>query len=100
MSHGLSKLIYMKIRLKVLLFIYLISSLSVIFSKLPLNSIENMNNNEFIYYEIQKGDSLWSIADQFNSKNKEIFIYKIKKINNLSNSSLVVNDILLIPYNI
>ena len=100
MSHGLSKLIYMKIRLKVLLFIYLISSLSVIFSKLPLNSIENMNNNEFIYYEIQKGDSLWSIADKFNSKNKEIFIYKIKKINNLSNSSLVVNDILLIPDNI
>ena len=100
MSYCLSKLIYMKIRLKVLLFIYLISSLSVIFSKLPLNSIENMNNNEFIYYEIQKGDSLWSIADKFNSKNKEIFIYKIKKINNLSNSSLVVNDILLIPYNI
>ena len=56
-----------------------------------------MNNNEFTYYEIQKGDSLWSIADQFNSKNKEFFIYKIKKINNLSNSSLVVNDILLIP---
>jgi len=100
MSYCLSKLIYMKIRLKVLLFIYLISSLSVIFSKLPLNSIENMKNNEFIYYEIQKGDSLWSIADKFNSKNKEIFIYKIKKINNLSNSSLVVNDILLIPYNI
>ena len=56
-----------------------------------------MNNNEFTYYEIQKGDSLWSIADKFNSINKEFFIYKIKKINNLSNSSLVVNDILLIP---
>lgn len=87
----------MKIRLKVLLFIYLISSLSVMFSKLPLNSINNTINSSFTYYEIQKGDSLWSIADQFNSKNKEFFIYKIKKINNLSNSSLVVNDILLIP---
>ena len=61
---------------------------------------KNINNNEFTRYEIQKGDSLWSIADQFNSKNKEIFIYKIKKINNLDNSSLVVNDILLIPLNI
>ena len=79
---------------------YLISSLSVIFSKIPLSSIENTNNNGFTHYEIQKGDSLWSIADQFNSKNKEIFIYKIKKINNLDNSSLVVNDILLIPLNI
>ena len=79
---------------------YLISSLSVIFSKIPLSSIENTNNNEFTHYEIQKGDYLWSIADQFNSKNKEIFIYKIKKINNLDNSSLVVNDILLIPLNI
>ncbi len=90
----------MKIRFKFVLFMYLISSLSVIFSKIPLSSIENTNNNEFTHYEIQKGDSLWSIADQFNSKNKEIFIYKIKKINNLDNSSLVVNDILLIPLNI
>lgn len=90
----------MKIRFKFVLFMYLISSLSVIFSKIPLSSIENSNNNEFTHYEIQKGDSLWSIADQFNSKNKEIFIYKIKKINNLDNSSLVVNDILLIPLNI
>ena len=90
----------MKIRFKFVLIIYLISSLSVIFSKIPLSSIENTNNNEFTHYEIQKGDSLWSIADQFNSKNKEIFIYKIKKINNLDNSSLVVNDILLIPLNI
>ena len=90
----------MKIRFKFVLFMYLISSLSVIFSKIPLSSIENTNNNEFTHYEIQKGDSLWSIADQFNTKNKEIFIYKIKKINNLDNSSLVVNDILLIPLNI
>ena len=90
----------MKIRFKFVLFMYLISSLSVIFTKIPLSSIENINNNEFTRYEIQKGDSLWSIADQFNSKNKEIFIYKIKKINNLDNSSLVVNDILLIPLNI
>ena len=90
----------MKIRFKFVLIMYLISSLSVIFSKIPLSSIENTNNNEFTHYEIQKGDSLWSIADQFNSKNKEIFIYKIKKINNLDNSSLVVNDILLIPLNI
>ena len=90
----------MKIRFKFVLFMYLISSLSVIFTKIPLSSIEYINNNEFTRYEIQKGDSLWSIADQFNSKNKEIFIYKIKKINNLDNSSLVVNDILLIPLNI
>lgn len=90
----------MKIRFKFVLFMYLISSLSVIFSKIPLSSIENTNNYKFTHYEIQKGDSLWSIADQFNSKNKEIFIYKIKKINNLDNSSLVVNDILLIPLNI
>ena len=67
------------------------------FSKLPLKYLNYANNSEFKYYEIQKGDSLWSIADQFNSKNKEMFIYKIKKLNNMRNSSLVVNDILLIP---
>ena len=90
----------MKSKLKMLLFLYFISSFSVLFAKLPLISIENKTNDEFIYYEIQQGDSLWSIADQFDYKNKEFFIYKVKKINNLDNPSLVVKDILLIPLNI
>ena len=90
----------MKIKLKILLFLYCISSLSLIFSKAPFTSHENINNDVYLHYEIQQGDSLWSIADQFNAKNKEIFIFEIKKLNNLDNSLLIVKDILLIPSNI
>ena len=90
----------MKLKIKVFVIVYLISSISVLFSKLPLTVEDNEDKNLYIQYEIQYGDSLWSIADQFNSKNKEKFIYNIKKINNLENSLLIVNNILLIPSNI
>lgn len=90
----------MKLKIKVFVIVYLISSISVLFSKSPLTVEDNEDNNLYIQYEIQYGDSLWSIADQFNSKNKEKFIYNIKKINNLENSLLIVNNILLIPSNI
>ena len=90
----------MKLKIKVFVIVYLISTISVLFSKSPLSVEDNEDNNLYIQYEIQYGDSLWSIADQFNSKNKEKFIYNIKKINNLENSLLIVNNILLIPSNI
>ena len=90
----------MKFKIKVFVIVYLISTISVLFSKSPLTVEDNEDNNLYIQYEIQYGDSLWSIADQFNSKNKEKFIYNIKKINNLENSLLIVNNILLIPSNI
>ena len=90
----------MKLKIKVFVIVYLISTISVLFSKSPLTVEDNEDNNLYIQYEIQYGDSLWSIADQFNSKNKEKFIYNIKKINNLENSLLIVNNILLIPSNI
>ena len=90
----------MKIKLKILLFLYFVSSLSIIFSNAPFASNKNISNNVYLHYEIQQGDSLWSIADQFNVKNKESFIFEIKKLNNLDNSLLIVKDILLIPSNI
>ena len=90
----------MNLKIKVFVIVYLISTISVLFSKSPLTVEDNEDNNLYIQYEIQYGDSLWSIADQFNSKNKEKFIYNIKKINNLENSLLIVNNILLIPSNI
>ena len=90
----------MKLKIKVFVIVYLISTISVLFSKSPITVEDNEDKNLYIQYEIQYGDSLWSIADQFNSKNKEKFIYNIKKINNLENSLLIVNNILLIPSNI
>ena len=90
----------MKFKVKIFIIIYLISSLSTIFAKLPLFSEENTKNVEFIKYEIKEGDSLWSIANYFESKDIEMFIYNIKKINDLDNLVLTVDQILLIPSNI
>ena len=90
----------MKFKVKIFIILYLISSLSTIFAKLPLFSVENTKNIEFIKYEIKEGDSLWSIANYFESKDIEMFIYNIKKINDLDNLVLTVDQILLIPSNI
>jgi archaellum biogenesis ATPase FlaH len=74
--------------------------LSANFAKSPLSSEENTKNIEFIKYEIKEGDSLWSIASYFETKDIEMFIYNIKKLNDLDNLMLTVDEILLIPSNI
>jgi hypothetical protein len=90
----------MKLKVKIFVILYLISSFSAIFAKSPLSSDENTMNIEFIKYEIKEGDSLWSIASYFESNDIEMFIYNIKKINDLDNFILTVDEILLIPSNI
>jgi hypothetical protein len=90
----------MKLKVKIFVILYLISSFSAIFAKSPLSSKENTKNIEFIKYEIKEGDSLWSIASYFESKDIEMFIYNTKKINDLDNFILTVDEILLIPSNI
>ena len=51
--------------------------------KIPNNSI---NNNEYI---VQKGDSLWSISQKFNTT-----VNEIKNKNNLSSNVLSIGQIL------
>lgn len=53
-----------------------------------LNYINNTNN----LYTVKAGDSLWSIAKQFN-----ISVEDIKKSNNLSSNLLSIGQILLLP---
>jgi len=53
-----------------------------------------------IEYKIKNGDTLWTIASEFNYSNYEKFIYIVKKLNNLENSSLLVDEILILPANI
>ncbi len=54
-------------------------------------------NNGLITYQVQKGDSLWGIALKYDSNNVENFLYKAKKLNNLKNSAIFEDQILIIP---
>jgi LysM repeat protein len=48
-------------------------------------------------YHVQKGDSLWGIALKYDSKDIENFLFETKKINNLDNSKIFEDQILIIP---
>ena len=54
-------------------------------------------NNGIITYQVEKGDSLWSIALKYDSEDIESFLVKTKKINNLKNSLIFEDQILIIP---
>tara|TARA_B100001121_G_C18218565_1_gene402592 strand:+ start:297 stop:518 length:222 start_codon:yes stop_codon:yes gene_type:complete len=72
----------------------------IFFVKKPINEPSEIQNTSTIEYKIQKGDTLWGISHKFTNNNHEKFIYFIKKLNNLDNSLLFVNQILIIPENI
>ena len=61
------------------------------------NSLIIPTNNRLITYQVQKGDSLWDIALKYDSNDIENFLFKAKKLNNLQNSAIYENQILIIP---
>ena len=61
------------------------------------NSLNIPTNNGLITYQVQKGDSLWDIALKYDSNDIENFLFKAKKLNNLQNSAIYENQILIIP---
>ena len=82
---------------KLILFTFL-----TIFSLITTPIIKNNSqtiptNNGLITYQVQKGDSLWDIALKYDSNNIENFLFSVKKINNLQNSAIFVDQILIIP---
>ncbi len=87
------------VKLSIIIAILLILALSFIHS--TSLSYENIKYSE-IY--VSSGDTLWSIAKTEQERNnyykgrdiREI-IFDIKKVNNLSNSNLVINQKILIP---
>ena len=54
-------------------------------------------NNGLITYQVKKGDSLWDIALKYDSNDIENFLFEAKKLNNLDNSTIFVDQILIIP---
>jgi hypothetical protein len=54
---------------------------------------------EFITKTVASGDTLWSIASQYNDSDEDIreVVYRIRKENNLDNATIYVGQELLIP---
>ena len=72
----------------------------IFFVKKPVNEQYQSQNRSTVEYKIQKGDTLWGISHKFTNKNHQEFIYLIKKMNNLDNSLLIEDQILILPVNI
>ena len=82
---------------KLILFTFL-----TIFSLITTPIIKNNSsiiptNNGLITYQVQKGDSLWDIALKYDSNDIENFLFEAKKLNNLQNSAMFEDQILIIP---
>ena len=82
---------------KLILFTFL-----TIFSIITTPIIKNNSliipiNNGLITYQVQKGDSLWDIALMYDSNDIENFLFEAKKLNNLQNSAIYEDQILIIP---
>lgn len=54
----------------------------------------NQEETEIIDYTISKGQTLWSIAEEYKADNEDIrqYIYDIKKLNNMSDSTVYENQ--------
>ena len=90
----------MKLKVKFIIYLYFFSSLMIFIVKKPINEEYQYENTQTIEYKIQKGDTLWGISHKFTNKNHQEYIYLIKKMNNLENSLLIEDQILIIPINI
>jgi len=48
-------------------------------------------------YRVVKGDTLWSIGDNFGVENISEFVFHVKEVNNLSESTILIDQIIIIP---
>ena len=62
----------------------------------PISSTNNDFYNKSTYI-VTKGDSLWGIGMKFGKSNIEEFLFETKKVNNLQNSEIFEDQILIIP---
>ena len=85
----------MKDKVFILLFLIVFSLITTPIIK-PISSIKDSFNDESTY-KVVRGDSLWGIGIKFDKTNIEQFLFETKKINNLENSEIFEDQILIIP---
>ena len=73
----------------------------VVFSYISTPYLVNNNQQVAISnqtsYKVVKGDNLWNIGYKLNVDNISKFIFEVKKVNNLAESKLSVDQIIKIP---
>jgi len=73
----------------------------VVFSYISTPYLVNNNQQVTIsnqtFYKVVKGDNLWNIGYKLNVDNISKFIFEVKKVNNLGESTLSVDQIIKIP---
>ena len=86
-----------KARFIFFLFIILIAFSALFSNMMHLNLAKSCDN--IVEYTVASGDTLWSIAEKY-SKNTDIrqYIYDLKKLNDMEQSSLYVGQNIKIPY--
>ena len=82
---------------KIALFIFLVVFAHITTPIIKYNSISNNKLSNITSYKVEKGETLWSIALKNDVKNVEEFIFNTKKINNIQNSQIFVDQTLIIP---
>lgn len=88
------------------IFILVTFVLSLIFGIIVFSSRAAAEDNREIYtyytsYEVQYGDTLWSIADKYMGPDyvsKDDFISNIKNLNHLSSDSITAGNYIIIEY--
>ena len=82
---------------KIALFIFLVVFAYITTPIIKSNSISNNKLSNITSYKVEKGETLWTIALKNDVKNVEEFIFNTKKINNIQNSQIFVDQTLIIP---
>ncbi len=86
-------------RFRVFMFsLVLIISLIIFMIISSFTKVYSANALKFERVYVEKGDSLWKIASQFNNNLRiDDFIHTIEKLNKITNSEIYPGDTLLIP---
>ena len=93
-----SKFKRMAKKLFLILGIFTIIGISLSFSSIYKSYAIDKNTTLYFEVIVEKGDTLWTIADQYN-ENQDLrrLIYEIKKLNKLKQTSIYPGQKLVIP---
>lgn len=85
-------------KFKRFMFISILFISILVFSSMATLNAYSKDIPQFDYIQVKEGDTLWSIASDYDD-NKEIrqVIYEISEANNLNNALIYPGDIIMVP---